>query len=195
MKTGSFGEYAAHARVSAPYVSKLRRQGRLVTVMVDGRERVNFDATYRLIANTADQARSRSGENAKPGRGPAIEQPDPPDLPESTALPVPAGADSVFRKAQAQEKVFQARKAEVEYRRLIGELVDKSAAERAVFDEFRTLRDHAFRAPERAAARAIGLAEVREIEHVIVEELRKAFEGWEAAMQERMASTVKAARA
>lgn len=194
MKTGSFSEYATHAGVSPAYVTKLKQAGRLVMVKVDGKDRVNFEMTDRLVANTTDMSRARNGANAKPAAAP-----------ESAAAATPAanaatpnsgdrgsaggggGVDVVFRQAQAKERVFSAKRAELEWKRLSGELVDAKQAERTVFDAFRALRDHAFQAPQRAAARAAGLDDMREVERVFSEELRKAFDGWEEKMAARLA--------
>ncbi|RIX79132.1 hypothetical protein [Acidovorax cavernicola] len=193
MKTGSLSEYAAHAGVSPAYVTKLKQAGRVVMVKVDGRDRVNFEMTDRLVVNTTDMSRARNGANAKPA---------PPAVPPSSDEPTPSGAasmvgggvsggnggaDMVFRKAQAQERVFAAKTAELTYRQKAGELVEKKTVERTVFDAFRSLRDQAFQAPQNAAARTIGMGDAREIERVIAEELRKAFDTWEKKMAERLA--------
>lgn len=199
MRSGTLSEYAAHKGVSAPYVTKLKKAGRIVFVEVGGRQLVNFDLTDRLVANTADLGRSRNGEhgrgraapsvpetrNASPagdadengdrGRSPAAERPE-------------SKTDSVFRQAQAKERVFSAMTAELTYKKLIGELVDRAAAERTVFDAFRALRDQAFQAPQRAAARCMGVSDMREIERIFADELRKGFAGWEEKTKERFAA-------
>ncbi|WP_390342342.1 hypothetical protein ACFJIS_18945 [Variovorax boronicumulans] len=191
MKTGTLSEYAAHAAVSPAYVTKLKKQGRIVLVKQDGRELVNFDATDRLVANTADLARARNGANAKPDREPTAPAPEEPPA-GAAALTGggggAAGVDAVFRKAQAQERVFSAKKAELEFKRLSGELLEKAGVERTVFNMFRLLRDHAFQAPQRAAVRVMTMSDPREIENVISEELRKAFDGWDEKMAERLAA-------
>lgn len=191
MKTGTLSEYAAHAGVSPAYITKLKKQGRIVLVKQDGRELVNFDATDRLVANTADLARARNGANAKPDREPSAPAPEEPPA-GAAALAGggggAAGVDAVFRKAQAQERVFSAKKAELEFKRLSGELLEKAGVERTVFNMFRLLRDHAFQAPQRAAVRVMTMSDPREIENVISEELRKAFDGWDEKMAERLAA-------
>lgn len=93
MKTGTLSEYAAHAAVSPAYVTKLKKQGRIVLVKQDGRELVNFDATDRLVANTADLARARNGANAKPDREPTAPAPEEP----------PAGAAALTGGEGAQQ--------------------------------------------------------------------------------------------
>jgi hypothetical protein len=194
MRTGSLSEYATHAGVSPAYVTKLKQAGRVVMVKVDGKDRVNFEMTDRLVANTTDMSRARNGANAKPASSVVA--------PPSSSEPTPSGAasvvgggvgggnggaDLVFRKAQAQERVFAAKTAELTYRQKAGELVEKKTVERTVFDSFRSLRDQAFQAPQNAAARTIGMGDAREIERVIAEELRKAFDTWEKKMTERLA--------
>lgn len=194
MKTGSFSEYAAHAGVSPAYVTKLKQAGRLVLVKVDGKDRVNFEMTDRLVANTTDLSRARNGANAKPA---AAAEPGSATAPAPNAATPSSGdrggsagggVDVVFRQAQAKERVFSAKRAELEWKKLTGELVDAKQAERTVFDAFRSLRDHAFQAPQRAAARAAGQTDMREIERVFAEELRKAFDGWEEKMAARLAT-------
>lgn len=84
--------------------------------------------------------------------------------------------------------MFSAKKAELEFKRLSGELLEKAGVERTVFNMFRLLRDHAFQAPQRAAVRVMTMSDPREIENVISEELRKAFDGWDEKMAERLAA-------
>jgi hypothetical protein len=186
-------EYATHAGVSPAYVTKLKQAGRVVMVKVDGKDRVNFEMTDRLVANTTDMSRARNGANAKPA---AASESAVPAMPASNAATPNSGdrgsggggVDVVFRQAQAKERVFSAKRAELEWKRLTGELVDAKQAERTVFDAFRSLRDHAFQAPQRAAARAAGQTDMREVERVFAEELRKAFDGWEEKMAARLAA-------
>jgi hypothetical protein len=199
VKTGSMKDYAAHRGVSGAYVNKLKKQGRLVLVQVDGRTLVNFDHSDRLIDNTADQSRAGSGRNspsqrpeaAPPASNEAEGEANPPPAPGSGSMPNGGPAtDVMFRRAQTQEKILAAKTADVMYRRLLNESLERSVVERAVFDAFRSLRDHAFQAPQRAALRAHALTDVREIERVMAEELRKAFDGWEARMAQRLPAKV-----
>ena len=63
-----------------------------------------------------------------------------------------------------------------------GLLVERAHVQRGTFDVVRAFRDSVMVIGQRAAPRCIGLADSREIEHVIVEETRKALEGFEARM-------------
>jgi hypothetical protein len=204
MKTGSLSEYAVHAGVSAPYVTKLKKAGRIVFVEEGGRQRVNFSATDNLVRNTSDLGRARAGENAR-GFGERA-RPVPPlsgsdanaasegaggHAPaEPAAPPVQSAADRVLeieRASRAKKSGFDALTAELQYQKLTGALVDKARAERTVFDSFRSLRDHAFQAPQRAAARCVGVSDMREFERIFTEELRKAYAGWEQKVSSRFA--------
>jgi hypothetical protein len=114
MTTGSLSEYARHIGAAPSYVTKLKAQGRLVMRDESGRQVVDFELSDRLIRNTADLGRARNGANAAPGR--------PPSAP---LAPVADGGrvDAIFRQAQAQERAFNAKMAELEYRKMAGELV------------------------------------------------------------------------
>ena len=63
-----------------------------------------------------------------------------------------------------------------------GLLVERAHVQRGTFDVVRAFRDSVMVIVQRAAPRCIGLADSREIEHVIVDEARKALEGFEARM-------------
>lgn len=206
MTIGSFSAYAAHAGVSAPYVTKLRQAGRLVLVVDErGRERVDFEASDQRVADTADMGRARNGENARGLRkANAAESPSAPenaavqpsgdggDLPEAApargaSLPKPEDPIALaFRQARAKDAIHSAQISEMNLRERQGKLLDRSVVERVVFDQFRALRDQVFRAPMRAAARCLNKADAREIEHVIEEELRKGFTEWEEKTRTRL---------
>jgi hypothetical protein len=112
---GSFSRYAQHIGASPAYVSQLRKQGRLVVVQdAAGKDVVDFAMSDRLVRNTTDMGRARNGANASPGRAPSA-----PLEPVSTSGRV----DAIFRQAQAQERAYAAKMAELEYRRRVGELV------------------------------------------------------------------------
>ena len=63
-----------------------------------------------------------------------------------------------------------------------GQLIDRAPTERGVFDVIRTFRDAAMSVAQRSAPKVVGMADAREIEHVIVNETRKALEGFEARL-------------
>lgn len=114
MTTGSRSDYAAHIGKSPAYVTKLGHQGRLVERDEGGKRVIDFDLTDRLIRNTTDLGRARNGVNAKPGSTPSL-----PVAPIADSGRV----DAIFRQAQAQERAYNAKIAEIKYRERAGELV------------------------------------------------------------------------
>ncbi|PKO64623.1 MAG: hypothetical protein CVU23_08470 [Betaproteobacteria bacterium HGW-Betaproteobacteria-17] len=175
--TGTLSEYAAHIGKSPAYVTKLKKAGRLVVVKdANGKERVNFELSDRLVMNTTDMGRANNGANAVGAKPVHVE------TPSSAPDPARGRVDTIFRQAQAQERAFGAKKAELEYMRAIRRVVDREATERGIFDAFRTQRDAVFDVCPKAAALCIGLGDAREIERIFTDELRKAF----ATAEERM---------
>lgn len=63
-----------------------------------------------------------------------------------------------------------------------GLLVERARVERGMYDVMRAFRDAVMVVGQRSAPRCIGLADARDIEHVITDETRKALEGFEARL-------------
>ena len=63
-----------------------------------------------------------------------------------------------------------------------GLLVERARVERGMYDVMRAFRDSVMTIGQRSAPRCIGLADARDIEHVITDETRKALEGFEARL-------------
>jgi hypothetical protein len=177
----------------------------------DGREVVDFALTDRMVRNTTDLGRANNGKNLKGGPKPADTSPS--RLPTGDVLPSmptpppPAGRaadppapppqgvarhDVLFRQAQTQQRVFDAKRAQLLYEREADKFWTRESVERGVADAFRKLQERAFTVPRAAAHRIVGLVEQREIEQVIDAELRKAFADWDgrlrAEMQERFSA-------
>lgn len=143
MTTGSFSDYAAHIGASAPYVSKLKKQGRLVTRDEGGKTVVDFELSDRLVRNTTDMGRARNGANAQPGR----------EVSAPIAPVADAGrVDAIFRQAQAQERAFNAKLAELQYKRAIGELVVAADVRVAYARRAAALRESILQIPARMSA-------------------------------------------
>lgn len=92
-----------------------------------------------------------------------------------------------YHVAKTLRETAEAGIAKLKLAELAGDLIRKEPARRAVFDGFRMLRDQAFAAPQRAAVRLIGESDARRIESIIAEELRRAFERWDAEILDRLA--------
>lgn len=132
-RRGTRSEYAAHANVTKPYVTKLGKQGRLVLVMEDGREVVDFDATDAKVRAATDLGRAGNGANSG----------------GSSAASGAVG--DLFRKAQTQERAYMARLLELRYKRESGELVAISDIRAAYARRISTLRDAMMQIPSRLA--------------------------------------------
>lgn len=123
----SQAEYAQARKCSPAYVSKLKRQGRLV--LTPG-GKVNVEATDRLVESTRDPAR---GGDRRPG---AVE----PKPPRGDANPNDPGFQS-YKEAARRERIAKARLAELELAEAVGQLVRREEVERAFFGLARTAMD------------------------------------------------------
>ena len=172
MNTGSFSDYARHIGASPAYVSKLKSQGRIVTVERDGKTVVNFDASDRMVRNTTDMGRAANGKNAGGGTKFA-------EIAASAPVSDDLGSgrfDVLYRKAQTQEKIFSAKLAQLEYEQAAGKLIDKDRTSAAAFTAFRQLRDALGVLPRKVAPAAAVATDVREVEALIDRAIREALD-------------------
>lgn len=143
MTTGSRSQYAAHIGASPAYVTKLGKQGRLVERDDSGKRVVDFDLTDRLVRNTTDMGRARNGTNAGAHA---------PSAPIADVASGPGRVDVIFRQAQAQERVFGAKLAELEYRKQVGELVRADDVRASLSRRAAAFREGMLQIPSRMAA-------------------------------------------
>jgi len=166
---GSFSAYAEHIGASAPYVSKLKAQGRLVIVKNEaGKDEVDFVLSDRLVRNTADLSRAGNGANAKPAAAPSA-----PSVPPVETMTGASRNDATFRQAHTHEKVFAAKKIELEYKKLAGELVERKRVQDAAYTIGRMMRDSILAVPTRLAPELAELRDAWEIERRIAAALRQ----------------------
>lgn len=165
--TGSLSEYARHIGAAPSYVTKLKAQGRLVMRQDGDRQVVDFELSDRLIRNTADLGRARNGANAAPGRAPSA-----PLAPVADAGRV----DAIFRQAQAQERAFNAKKAELEYRKMAGELVPVDEVRNEVARLAVSLREAILQVSSRLAAVVAAESDTGRCYELIDAELRQALQ-------------------
>ena len=169
MNTGSYSEYARHIGASPAYVSKLKSQGRIVTVERDGKTVVNFDASDRMVRNTTDLGRAANGKNAGGGTKFA-------EIAASAPVADDFGGgrfDVLYRKAQTQEKVFNAKLAQLEFEKASGKLIERDRASAGAFSAFRQLRDALGVLPRKVAPAAAVATDVREVEALIARAIRE----------------------
>jgi hypothetical protein len=119
MANVSLREFCRMQQWNPGYGHKLKEQGRLVVVVENDRERIDVAASLERLAETADPAKAHmAGVNARQReqhRGPAAAPPPPP-------APAPA-ANSTYQQAKTAREVFEAKTAELEYRKAMGEVV------------------------------------------------------------------------
>ena len=178
MATGSLAAYAAHAGVSAPYVTKLRAAGRLVLIQDGDRPIVDFEASDRRVHDTAQLGSENNGSNARGARRERL----------ATNSLADESMASLYRRSQARREAANALLAEIEVETAKARLVERSTVESAVFEAFRALRDRVMAAPRRCAPTVAPLTDLREIEAVIADELRRSFEAFEQHISEQLAA-------
>lgn len=175
---GSLSDYAKRIGKTPAYVTKLRQSNRLVLVGDDARPQVDFEASDRLVAATAQLGSAGNGANAGGGQGAEV------------AAPAPDRFGAVYRQSQAQHKAYTARLSELEWRKRSGLVIDKTTIERAVFEAFRELRDAAFASVKTQARTVLGMTELQQVENALEDELRSVFAGWEERMRSRVEASV-----
>lgn len=162
---GTRTEYAAHIGASPAYVTKLGKQGRLVEREQEGKRLVDFDLTDRLVRNTTDMGRARNGANASPDRAPSV-----------PIAPIADGGrvDAIFRQAQAQERAYNAKLAELEYKRAIGEVVSAADVEAELSRVFAAFREAMMQIPARVSAVLAAETDPAKVAETLNDEIRRA---------------------
>lgn len=174
--------YARHRGCDEKAVRKAVSENR-ITVIPDAQGRRRIDpavADIQWSQNTrarADSGRAALAATAGPGGG-GVMAPDAPGTPESGAT----SDQPSYSDYRARTEKATAERAERENMREAGRLVENDRVKRGIYDSYRALRDAAMAVGQRAAPRCVGMGDARDIEHVISDELRKAFEGWEQRM-------------
>lgn len=160
-RTGSRSDYARHIGSSAAYVTKLGKQGRLVEVDVGGRKVVDFDATDRRIVGTTDMGRAANGGNTS----------------RSTwSSSADSRVDTIYRQAQTQERAYNAKLAELEYRKAVGELVRADDVKSAFAKKMALLRDSLLSIPARVSAVVAAESDASKCHEILTSELTASLE-------------------
>lgn len=161
-------EYAAARGCSVAYVTKLKRQGRLV---ITPSGKVNVEATDRLIESTRDPAR---GGDRRPG---AVEgQGDPNGAREPAALGagrISSGTVLTYKEAARRERIAKARIAELELGEKTGQLVRKEEVAAAIFGLSRQAMEALDALADRLASQLAAETDVARVHALITEHARK----------------------
>lgn len=174
--------YARHRGCDEKAVRKAISENRITAMAAaDGKRRIDpAVADIQWAQNTRARADSgRVGVASAVGQaGGGATSSESPMAPESGA----AADQPNYSDYRARTEKATAERAERENMREAGRLVENDRVKRGIYDSYRALRDAAMAVGQRAAPRCVGMGDARDIEHVISDELRKAFEGWEQRM-------------
>jgi hypothetical protein len=160
----SQSDYAALRGWSAAYVTKLKRQGRLV--LTPG-GKVHVEATDRLIAATRDPAR---GGDRRVQESDAVDRGGEPPTSAGEARTGDAGA---YKHAATRERIAKARLAELELAEKAGQLVRRAEVETAIFGLARQAMEALDALADRLAAQCAAEADVERVHALITAQTRK----------------------
>lgn len=184
-------EYARRRGVDPTTVRDAVRAGRIT--LIDGK-------IDEEVANIQWARNTRARVTAKPANGGQAIEAAPPVAPPQ-AQPGPTVAplvETAYTDARAKRERAEAERAELEVGRLAGRLVELQTVEAGVFEVVRGLRDRVMASTAEAASAVLGLADVREIELALAEQLRAAFGNFEgdllAAVTPKPPAGIKAAQ-
>ena len=174
-------EYARRRGCNEKAVRKAIDAGRISAIFdSDGRKMIDpAVADIQWAQNTRVRVRPNAPVAAPP-IGAAT--PDAARAQSGATQPEPLKYDDHKRRQAAAE----AERAELEVGSIAGRLLDRESAERGAFEAFRELRDAVFAAIPTQARKVMSMVELREVELVLQDELRAAFDGWEQRMQLRL---------
>lgn len=140
------------------------------------------ETSGRIDPETADREWARHSRARADSRAPSKPSPD-------SAPPLSADEEAIdYHKARARREHFGAKLAEIEVDKASAALVERSTVESAVFEAFRALRDRIMAAPRRCAPTVAPLSDLREIEAIFADELRRGFEAFEQHISEQLAA-------
>ncbi|CAN5650556.1 hypothetical protein BH10PSE18_BH10PSE18_15130 [soil metagenome] len=177
-------EYARRRGVAKSAVAKAVSEGRIS--LIDGKVNEQV-ANIQWEQNTRARGDSQRG-NASPVAGDG--QPAPSGLAGATAPSAPPAEPPAkepgYNELRTRREMAAVEREERENAKEAGRLVDRDTVERAVFDGFRQLRDAVMNSAQRISPKVIGINDARDVEQIVAGELRKAFQGWETQMLERL---------
>ncbi|WP_428421946.1 hypothetical protein [Methylibium sp.] len=145
-----FREYARHRKCALSAVQKAVAAGRIVTVDVAGKPKIDSDQADRDWRLHTDPAKQSLLHSAGPDAELPLDEPDD-DLDDAAAeepaaapgaAPAPTDPHTLsYRRSRAETESIRVQRAQIELDQLRGRLVDKDEVARLRFTEFRSLRD------------------------------------------------------
>lgn len=183
----SLRAYARHRKVALSAVQKAIEAGRVTAVRRDEKGRCTgidaalADQQWQQHTDPAEAA--KNGKSTLPPAGAAIDAPAGDELPLSA--PEDAGAEQVasgksdefgYYEARARREKFQAKQAELDWLKRVGELVSVAAVRDEQFNIFRQLRDGMIVIPDRIAQRLAAETDPQRVHHLLNAEIRTALD-------------------
>lgn len=175
-------EYARRRGVVKSAVTKAVTEGRITLINGKVDQAV---ADIQWAQNTrarADSGRAMAQTGTNQGQATLVDE----NAPEGRDMPPAAADGDDYQSLRVRRERAAVESAERENAKEAGRLVEREPVERATFDAFRALRDAVMNIPPRAAAKVVGMADVRDIERVFTEELRAAFEVAQERLLDRL---------
>lgn len=136
----SFAEFARHAGFKASYVTQLKREGRLV--LTDDGKAVKAAESLARIQETRDPSKAAVAARHAAARASTAASSEPPAPPADSADDEPDAGLLVrhdYQTARAKREHISAEIAELEFRKLAGELIEVSALRPALAGAVATL--------------------------------------------------------
>ncbi len=176
-------EYARRRGVAKSAVAKAVKEGRIT--LINGKIDPAV-ADIQWQQNT--RARADSGRSgAEAGEVLSLAPEAAPAALDSGALGLETGREKEnYLALRTRREQAAVEREERENAKEAGLLVERVAVQRGTFDAFRAFRDAVMSTPPRAAAKVVGLADSREIERVITDELRGALLAAEARLRDQL---------
>lgn len=159
------------------YGHKVKALGRLVTVMVDGKERVDVDASIARYEATRDPAKAymmevNKGQRAR--RRATQEQggraPDVPDIPQQSV----DAKSTTYLQAKTVREVYEAKNAKLAYEERIGKLLPADQVKSHLAARVASMREAFLQIPSRLVPILVAESDADKIRELLEEEIARA---------------------
>ena len=154
------------------YGHKLKTQGRLVAVVVDGKELIDVEASLARLAATADPNKGHMAEVNSRQRAAHRGEPEQRDLP----MPGPESKNATFMQAKTAQAVFDAKTAKLDFEERSGKRILVEAVRSAVGLVFSSTRDALLQIPARMAPLLAAEADPAKVQSMLHAEIHQALQ-------------------
>jgi hypothetical protein len=155
------------------YGHKLKTQGRLVALVVDGKQMIDVEASVARLAATADPNKSHMAAVNDRQRAAHRGEPAQAELP----ITGPESKNATFMQAKTAHAVFDAKTAKLDFEERSGKLVRVDAVKQALASAFTSTRDSLLQIPSRLAAVLAAETDAAKVHELLQLEIYRALEG------------------